>query len=332
MPTFTHVVEAFERTYQTLHCSGAALMVFHDNVLQVERYWGTQSANEQAQPVQPHTKFHLASCRKSYIAFAVAYAIYHGYIRSLDDDIRVYLPKLDQKECYKGITVRHLVTHSHGLTKQNGDIVKEFEAGTAWAYRGVNIDLLSSIIQHTTNKTIAEIVQDVVFTPLQFKETNWYNTFDETFVEVIDAAHNRHWSASDNIDGSQMNMYASARELAKWGLLHLNEGMVAGQQLVEPAILQLATTLQSPSFQNCDTPENGILWFVKATQAQQSEIGALVPNGSFQISGYTTVTLLVIPAEQIVAVRAFNSFGNPAGYDYLHDVRHFGDCIMTDLA
>ncbi|MER2171958.1 MAG: serine hydrolase domain-containing protein [Psychrobacillus psychrodurans] len=227
--------------------------------------------------------------------------------------------------------MRHLITHSHGLTMLNEKVIKEFEAGTKWAYRGINVELISVIIQSTTQKTIAEILQDEVFTPLQFTETNWYNTFDDTFVEVIGAESNKHWSASKNIDGSKMNMYVSARELAKWGLLHLNKGVINDEQVIDPAILKLATTLQNPSFENVDTPENGIFWFVKSSQAKKSEIGPLVPNGAFQILGYTTVTLLVISSENIVAVKAFNSFGNPEGYDYLKDVRGFGDKIILDL-
>lgn len=133
-----------------------------------------------------------------------------------------------------------------------------------------------------------------------------------------------------NIDGSQMNMYASTREFAKWGLLHLNQGMIDGKQVIDPRILQLATSYHSPVLTNPDLPDNGFLWFVKNSPAKQSEIGEFVPNGSYQILGYTTVTLLVIPQENIVAVRAFNSFGNPEGYDYLRDVKDFGNTIMLD--
>ncbi|WP_162800239.1 hypothetical protein [Oceanobacillus zhaokaii] len=46
---------------------------------------------------------------------------------------------------------------------------------------------------------------------------------------------------------------------------------------------------------------------------------------------YTGVTILVIPKENLVAVRMFNSFGSPEGYDYLSDVRSFGDTIMSCL-
>ncbi|WP_255417982.1 MULTISPECIES: serine hydrolase [unclassified Lysinibacillus] len=324
-------MHSVENTYQTLDCTGAALVIFHNNELKVEQYYGKQSAKEDARLVQPDTKFHIASCRKSYVAFAVAYALHYGYIRSLDDEILMYLPLSHQKEIYKGTTIRHLVTHSHGLTESNGEGVREFTAGTSWAYRGINVELISEIIQFTTKKTIAAIVNDEVFTPLNFTETNWYNTFDDTFVDVIGKENNRHWSASKNLDGSKMNMYVSARELAKWGLIHLNKGSLNGEQVLDPNIFKLATTIQSTPYSNVDLPDNGIFWFVKASQAKKSEIGALVPNGAYQILGYTTVTLLVIPSENIVAVRAFNSYGNPEGYDYLKDVRAFGDAIILDL-
>ena len=329
--TFKSVIQSVENTYQTLDCTGAALVIFHNNELQVEQYWGKHSAKKEARLVQSDTKFHIASCRKSYVAFAVAYAIHNGFIQSLDDEINSYLPQTQQMKIYQGTTIRHLVTHSHGLIEQNGEVIREFPAGTSWAYRGINVELISQIIQFTTHKTIADIVIDEVFTPLQFTETNWYNTFDNTFVEVIGTENNKYWSASTNTDGSKMNMYASAREFAKWGLLHLNKGVMNGEQVVDSTIIQLATTLQSPSYANIDTPENGIFWFVKASQAKESEIGSQVPNGAFQILGYTTVTLLVIPSENIVAVRAFNSYGNPEGYDYLKDVRAFGDAITLDL-
>ncbi|MEK4425261.1 serine hydrolase domain-containing protein [Solibacillus sp. FSL K6-1523] len=329
--TFKNVIDSVDNTYQTLDCTGAALVIYQNNELQVERYWGKHSAKEDARFVQSDTKFHIASCRKSYVAFAVAYALHHGFIQSLDDEILTYLPISQQNELYKGTTIRHLVTHSHGLIERNGEVVREFTAGTSWAYRDINVELIAKIIQLATKKTIAEIVTDEVFTPLHFTETNWYNTFDDTFVDVIGKENNRHWAASLNLDGSKKNLYTSARELAKWGLLHLNNGSLNGKQVIDSNIFKLATTLQNPSYSNADLPENGIFWFVKDTQANQSEIGELVPNGAYQILGYTTVTLLVIPSENIVAVRAFNSYGNPGGYDYLKDVRAFGDAVMLDL-
>ncbi len=328
---FRNTVEAVKNTYDTLICSGGAVIIYHNNELQVEQYWGTQSDKPDARHVQGDTKFHIASCRKSYIGFAVAYAVKNSFIDSVDDEVNEYLPTDKRHPLFGGMTIRHLITHSHGLSQVNGEIVREFAPGTSWAYRGVNIDVISDILKYTTKQSIAEILHEQVFTPLGFSETGWYNKFDETFVEVIRGDRDKHWYESSNTDGSVMNMYVSARELAKWGLLYLNKGIVNGEQVVDSEVLELATTYQSPAFADPNLPENGFLWFVKNSNATRSEIGELVPNGSYQILGYTTVTLLVIPSENIVAVRAFNSFGNPPGYDYLRDVKDFGNRIMQDL-
>lgn len=45
--------------------------------------------------------------------------------------------------------------------------------------------------------------------------------------------------------------------------------------------------------------------------------------------GYTKVALLVIPDEDVVAVRKFNRFGSTEGYDYLEDIRSFGDTVYA---
>lgn len=329
---FQKVIRAVENTYNTLDCSGGALIVYHNNQLEVEQYWGTHSKGLNSRPIQPDTKFHIASCRKSYVGFALAYAVSRGFIQSIDDEISLYLPANKQNEILNGTTIRHLMTHSHGLSDKNGFTERDFPAGRNWGYQGINVELVSEIIRNTMNRTIAEIVTEEVFIPLNFTETNWYNTFDDTFVEVIRKDYDRHWITPQNIDGSKMNMYASTRELAQWGLLHLNNGSINGKQIIDPSIIQLATQMHNPSYENKDLPENGFFWFVKGSQANRSEIGEQVPIGAYQILGYTTVTLLVIPSERIVAVRAFNSFGNPTGYDYLRDVKDFGNAIVLDLS
>jgi CubicO group peptidase (beta-lactamase class C family) len=228
-------------------------------------------------------------------------------------------------------TIRHLLTHTHGLKQINGEIQREFWSGENWAYRGIGIDLLTQIVKNTTGKSVAEIIYNQVLQPLNFMETGWYGEINEKLVEVIRKPNEPNWSTSNTQEGDKMNMYVSTRELAKWGYLHLKQGLVNGKQIATNEIINLATSLQSPKTIDEELPQNGYLWFVKDLPARKSEIGELVPKGSFQILGYTGVTLLVIPRYNLVAVRAFNSFGSSEGFDYLADVREFGDTIMTCL-
>lgn len=324
---FDSVINHVRNTSELVDCSGAAVVIIQNDVIVVEEYWGKQAKAEDARPIQEDTQFHVASVRKSYIGFAVAYAVQEGYISSIDDLVYSYFPEMDSSILAQ-TTLRHLLTHTHGLTNKEGELEREFPPGQNWAYRGVGIDMLTQIVKRTTGKTVSAILAEQVFIPLKFKETGWYGNPNENLVEVIRNPQDRSWYTSESIDGDKMNMYVSAWELAQWGLLHLNQGKSEGKQMVSSEVLALATSLQSPAAIDSDLPQNGFLWFVKDLPAKKSEIGEQVPRGSYQILGYTGVTLLVIPQYNIVAVRAFNSFGSPEGFDYLSDVRAFGDSII----
>ena len=93
------------------------------------------------------------------------------------------------------------------------------------------------------------------------------------------------WTETDVVDGSGMNMYVSAQELAIWGYLHLREGKWGGKQLIPREIIQIATSPRLPIH------NNGFLWFVKDTNHTFNQIGDTVPKGSYQLLGYTNVAL-----------------------------------------
>ncbi|TDL82408.1 serine hydrolase domain-containing protein [Peribacillus frigoritolerans] len=328
---FDPVLKHVTHTFNQVICSGAAVFVIQNDSVVLEEYIGEQSNKPDARNVQRDTQFHVASVRKSYIGFAVAYAVYTGCIHSIDDLATNYLPGLDET-VWKDTTIRHLLTHTHGLTEKEGVICREYPAGEKWTYRQVGIDALTQIVKRTTGQTISQIVHEQVFTPLGFSESDWHAEKNEKLVDIIlRSGQDSSWRTSKSTEGDKMNMYVSARELALWGYLHLKEGKVNGEQIVPKEVIKLATSMQSPATIDHNSPQNGFLWFVKDLPAKETEIGERVPRGSYQILGYTGVTLLVIPQEDFVAVRMFNSFGSPEGYDYLQDVRSFGDTVMECL-
>ncbi|MGE8205489.1 serine hydrolase domain-containing protein [Heyndrickxia sp. NPDC080065] len=328
---FSPILDHVLNTFNQVGCSGGSIFVIHNDSIVLEEYIGKQSNNVDARVVQEDTQFHVASVRKSYIGFAVAYAVFNGYIQSIDDLVLKYLPERDEK-VWKNTTIRHLLTHTHGLSQKDGTVIREYPVGENWTYRQVGINALTEIVKRTTKKTISDIVHEQVFTPLGFTESDWYAKKNEKLVDVIFCnSGDSNWNTSKSTEGDKMNMYISARELAFWGYLHLKEGNINGKQVVPKEIIQMATSIQSPPSLDKNLPQNGFLWFAKGSSSKRTEIGEKVPKGSYQILGYTGVTLLVIPQENLVAVRMFNSFGSPDGYDYLHDVRTFGDTVMSCL-
>ncbi|MEB2278387.1 beta-lactamase family protein [Lysinibacillus xylanilyticus] len=317
-----------KKTFSQLDCTGGGVIINKHGQTVLEEYVGVQGQQQDAKRVGPHTLFHLASVRKTYVGFAVAYAIYHNYIASIDDKLSNYL---DNEIAFADVSIRHLLTHTHGLRRQNEKVMKEFKAGYNWAYRDINVELLAKVIFKATGKTIAEIVDEQVFQPLSFTETNWFSEKNEHHIEVI---HNDNpfWYESDVCDGSKMNMYSTIRELAKWGQVHLDKGRLHGKQIIPEEITQLLTTIQSPNAKPKNLPTNGFFWFVQPQQREGvTELSPILPQGSFQLLGFTSVALLVIPKENIVAVRGFNSFGSPEGFDYIKDIHDFGSTVYQSL-
>ncbi|WP_050613708.1 serine hydrolase domain-containing protein [Bacillus testis] len=322
---FQPVLEHVQSSYEQLKASAAACIVIHKDNIAAEKYWGTIE-KAMAPPAMDY-QFYVASVRKCYIGYAAAYCVVNGFIDRLDDLATTYIDDLPAS-MLEGVTIRHLLTHTHGLQKTGETMAREFAPGTGWAYRGINIHLLDKIIKKTSGLSIQDIVRPV-FKSLGFKHTGWQSIASPNMVKVLSEDDYPPFALADNTDGSQMNMYVSPRELAFWGYLHLKKGRINESQLVPEPIIKLATSLHTPEGIPADDPRNGCLWFVKDGDRKRSEIGPRVPDGSYQILGYTGVTLLVIPSLELCAVRMFNRLGSTPGYDYLEDVRTFGDSVAV---
>ena len=104
------------KTFSQLDCTGGGVIINKHGQTVLEEYIGVQGQQQDAKRVGPHTLFHLASVRKTYVGFAVAYAIYHNYIASIDDKLSDYL---DNEIAFADVSIRHLLTHTHGLRRQN---------------------------------------------------------------------------------------------------------------------------------------------------------------------------------------------------------------------
>lgn len=308
--------------------SAGAAVIMQNGEIVWEWYSGYQSYRPGARRVNEDSQFNVASSRKTYIAFAVAYALFHRKIRSIDDKVADYIPDLSGIE---GRRIRHLLTHTHGLQEEDGKIVQIFTEGTNWKYNNTGVNLLVKIIEHTTGKTVSEILQQNVFNPLGFSQTGWKTYKEDNLIfnvhEDTDIL-----GPNDSSRGDQSNLFTSAREFAHWGNLHLNKGNANGYQLLSASFFNDLTAIQSPESLPRSLPTQGFFWWVQGEHTSpMSEIGELVPPGAFQVLGFTGCACLVIPAFNVVAVRMLNQTGQNQhpDFDYLTEIRQFGDLVTA---
>ncbi|HDX9610146.1 TPA: beta-lactamase family protein [Bacillus toyonensis] len=328
MYTYDKLISWVESIKEKNDSSATALCIIKDNKIVLEHYSGYHSNTSTSKKVTASSQFNVASARKSYLGFMVAYALYDGKINSIDDEAIKYFKDFDPTLLDK-TTIRHLVTHSHGLGEtDDGTIFREFEAGQDWAYRDINVRMMTHLIYRLYNKNFPELLKERVFTPAKFQETGWRIQQNENLVNVVNNPNEDAISEVGTVDdGTEKNLFVSAREFAYWGNLHLNQGMINGKQVVPKEVIKIATSLQSPAYKNNELPQNGLFWFVQNEPAQLSELGERIPKGSYQILGITGPTILVIPEYNVVVAKMYNKRYNYGGDNYLYYLREFSNLV-----
>ncbi|MFI8687144.1 serine hydrolase domain-containing protein [Rossellomorea sp. NPDC077527] len=311
--------------------SAAALYIIKDNQVVMEHYSGRHSHEENARHVQADSRFNVASARKSYLGLAAAYALYDRYIESLDDPITRYMTDLDSK-LFKDTTIRHLLTHSHGLdVDEHGHCFREFRTGTSWAYRNIGVDIMTKLIANLYGKGFPQLLEERVFSKLGLEQTGWVTEKDENLVNIIGEVNEPPLSGLGTTnDGTEKNLFVSPCEFALWGLLHLQKGRIDGEQIVPAEVIERSTSIQNGRYADSSLPDNGFFWYVQGTPRMKSEIGDRVPRGSYQILGVTGPTLLIIPSLNVVVAKMYNKRYNYGGKDYLYFLREFSNKV-SDL-
>jgi CubicO group peptidase (beta-lactamase class C family) len=310
--------------------SAAAICVMKDNKIVHEWYSGFHHFHKGARKVDELSQFNVYSTRVTYVGLAAAIAIHDGAI-SLDEPISSYLMNYDSN-ILGNTTIRHLVTRTTGLQFQCNGVVRKFEAGTS--FEGKRPEILAAIIKNATGKTVAEIINERVFKPLGMIQTEWRTAGKETLVCDINDPNSYPTLRLESDEGSDRNLYVSARELAQWGNLHLNKGSFQGQQILPNELFENVTSVITPSSLPPHLPRLGLFWWIQDKNVKNSEMGSDLPEGSYQILGASGCSCTVIPKHKAVVVRMTNSlwtFGGKNGFDYISDIQRFGNLTCTAL-
>ncbi len=191
----------------------------------------------------------LASAAKSITSSIIGAAINRGNISGTDADVLDFfsdrtIENIDSNK--EAITIEHLLTMTSGLDWDDdsvgGDLWKLFDPidflqyildkpmlyvpGTHFYYSTADSHLLSAIINQTTGLSALEFGMEVLFEPLGISHVEW-----------------RPDNQGISIGGGWLNM--TPRDLAKIGLLYLNNGTWDGQEIISSSYIQAATTTQN---------------------------------------------------------------------------------------
>lgn len=214
---------------------GVAVMVRQNG--RVIRSEGYGMANlEHNIPVTPQTVFQSGSVGKQFTATAVMMLVEQKKI-ALEDSVSKYLAVPDT---WKGITIRHLLTHTSGLDDypddfdMNKDYTEDeefkimttqklqFQPGEKWSYSNLGYLTLGVLIHKVSGKFYGDFLKEHVFQPLVMNTTRIINEADiipnrAAGYELRDGVlKNQEWvspTVNTTADGS---LYFTVEDLAKW--------------------------------------------------------------------------------------------------------------------
>jgi CubicO group peptidase (beta-lactamase class C family) len=274
------MVEHIQQTALDLH----SLLIVRNGYLVSELYTYPNSAG------QDHW---IASVTKSVIGALVGIAIQKGAIKDVHQSLFSLLPEegvanLDEKK--KAITLEDLLTMTSGLdchenpapgeafmqASQNWvkfmlDLPMAAQPGTKFNYCTTAVQLISAILQKTTGMSAREFANQNLFAPLgigPITEARWP-------------------SDPQGVTVGGYGITLTSGEMAKLGLLFLNQGQWDGKTIVPAGWVAASTASHS---NQGDKKEYGYLWWID-------------PQGKWYAAlGRAGEHIFVYPAENLVVV------------------------------
>jgi CubicO group peptidase (beta-lactamase class C family) len=200
-------VDAFLSQWDKNDMPGCAVGVVKDGRLVYKRGFGMANLDYDVPNTPSTTRFNLASASKPFTAFSIALLAQGGEL-SLDDDIRKYLPEMQKYD--ETVTIRHLLHHTSGIREYQALILFggrgadnayspkailnmlarqkniSFKPGSKYQYSNSNYQLLGTIVERVSGKSLRAFAEENIFKPLGMKNTLF---FDNRFEVVKNRAH-----------------------------------------------------------------------------------------------------------------------------------------------
>lgn len=170
---------------------GMAIAVVRDARLVRSAGYGLANVEHDVR-VTPDTVFQIQSMTKSFTSAGVLMLVEEGKV-GLDDPIEKHLPATP--DTWKGITVRHLLTHTSGLKDfinaptqslrldaTEEDVLAatavrplDFAPGERYAYSNTNYELLGMLIRKLTGMPYGDFLRARIFEPVSMADTRIYS-------------------------------------------------------------------------------------------------------------------------------------------------------------
>ncbi|MDQ3126178.1 MAG: serine hydrolase, partial [Pseudomonadota bacterium] len=250
--------EVVRASFEAEEFTGSVLVARDGEVL-LDRGYGFAN-REWSVPNDGDTKFRLGSVTKQFTAVAIMLLNERGLV-DLDAPVKTYRP--DAPASWDEVTVRHLLSHTGGLTNLTDfddygasktlaatmdslierfrDRPLDFQPGEGWNYSNSGYIVLTAIVEKVSGKAYADFVAENLFQPLGMADSG----YDSHAAILPRRASGYAPTARGIVNADYVDMtipqgagalYSTTRDLLKW-----EQGLFGGR-LLSPESLTLLTT------------------------------------------------------------------------------------------
>jgi CubicO group peptidase (beta-lactamase class C family) len=307
----TDSVDAFVRDFIRRHQVPAAAIsvVHHGRVVKAAGY-GVSNLELNVAATE-HSVFEIGSMSNQVSAEAVMMLVEDGKL-ALDDPLSKYLTGLPQE--WRGIRLRHLLTHTSGLPDWEADTAfsyrreyttAEFVAfvarhpldcppGTRFAYTNSAFPLLGKVIETVASVPYEHFVTERILKPAGMVETRFRHAKDVVpnhaagYVDR-DGVFENGEPLRPAILAPNGGVLSTAADMPRWNIALTNG------TLVKPPTMVLMTT--PIRFNDGSSFSGGIAWFLDEFRGHRM----VLPNGS-TVAGYSSVIYRYVDDDLSVVV------------------------------
>lgn len=231
-------VDAFVRAEMARQqIPGVALAIVRGGTPVKMQGYGLANVEHQV-PVTPDTVFQSASVGKQFTAAAIMTLVEEGRL-SLDEPLTTYFPAAPS--AWRGITPRHLLTHTSGLPDYTSgtldyrraytedDLVKfafgltlEFPPGSRWNYSNTGYVMLGALARKVSGRFYGDVLRERVFLPLDMRSARVITEADivphRAAGYQLEAGQlkNQDWVSPELNTTADGSLYLSLRDMVAW--------------------------------------------------------------------------------------------------------------------
>jgi CubicO group peptidase (beta-lactamase class C family) len=260
-----------EAAMQAAKVPGVALAIVHERKVMYARGFGVTSIEDGGMPVTPQTIFRIGSTSKPLTTTAIMRLVEAGTLE-LDTPINEIMPDLELSVpgAIGEITLRKLLSHTAALPTAAEHYGSREAAGLRagvygdiasyplvapvdkiWSYSNPGINFAGYVAELVSGKPYTELMQELVFDPLEMKRTTLDPTVAMTYPlaqsHTLDDEGNLvvdHHYADNTMHYPSGFIMSTALDLANFAIMHLSGGSYEGKQVLSPESISAMHTPQ----------------------------------------------------------------------------------------